>query len=268
MWDTGLAARIRAKGVRTVEIGGWQTRGNPTGFNPRGAGHHHTAGSALGIAPSLNICIYGRTDVPGPLANVLQSREPNPWNDTAYVIAAGKANHGGVGTWSGRSGTVDSNYESHGLEVEHTGMSAVSEIRHEISARILAAMIEAPGSPRDHTMVWEHFEYARPLGRKIDFRYLTPYNAAWVRGRVGFWVGRTVGQQPPPPPTPPSLEENMTFLLYHPADTFWLCMTDVPCAIQVSGDTYSKMKDSPGVNEYALSAADSDAIINRLNSTV
>ncbi len=116
MYDVGLADRIRAKGVTVVEVAGWQTRGNSSGFAPRGALHHHTAGAATGAAPSLAICIYGRTDVPGPLAQVLQSREPNPAADKAYVIAAGKANHGGVGYWMG----MDSNYESEGLEVEHT----------------------------------------------------------------------------------------------------------------------------------------------------
>jgi hypothetical protein len=189
--DTGLADRIRAKGVRVVEVAGWQDNGYSFPTAPRGAGHHHTAGAALGVAPSLRICIDGRPDVPGPLCNALQSREPNPWDDTAYVIAAGKANHGGVGTWSGGSGTVDSNYESMGLEVEHTGMTTVDPIRHEISARILAAMLECPGGSRDASMVWEHFEYGRPLGRKVDFRYLAPYNADWVRNRAAFWVGRT-----------------------------------------------------------------------------
>jgi hypothetical protein len=205
MLDTGLANRIRAKGVTVVEVDGWKARGNSSGFAPIGAVHHHTAGSSKGTTPSLNTCIYGRPDVPGPLCQVLQSREANPAEDKAYVIAAGKGNHGGQGTWTGRSGTMNSNYESEGLEVEHVGTAPVDPIRHEIAARILAAMCEAPGSPRDSSMVCQHFEYARPIGRKSDFFDLSPRNPEWVRDRVGYWIGRTAGETP----TPPELGDGM-----------------------------------------------------------
>lgn len=212
MRDVGLADRIRAKGVRVVEVAGWKDRGNDGGgyptFRPRGAIHHHTAGSAHKAAPSLATVIYGRPGVPGPLSQVLQSREPDG-RDIAYVVAAGKANHGGVGTWTGNSGTFDTNYESEGLEVEHTGYGPVPKGRHEISARILAAMLEAPGSSRDASMCCEHFEYARPLGRKVDFRELEPYTAATFRLRVAYWIGRTVGGTQPPPTPVPSEEDDM-----------------------------------------------------------
>jgi hypothetical protein len=135
MYDTGLADRIRAKGVTVVEVAGWKTRGNSSGFNPRGAIHHHTAGSSRGATPSLNTCIYGRPDVPGPLCQVMQSRESDPADDKAYVIAAGKANHGGVGHWDNPATgeRINSNYESMGLEVEHIGTTTAPARRHEIS---------------------------------------------------------------------------------------------------------------------------------------
>jgi hypothetical protein len=199
MRDTGLADRIRAKGVRVVEVAGWKTRGNDGGgyptFRPIGAIHHHTAGSSRGATPSLSTNIYGRPDVPGPLAQVMQSREPDG-RDIAYVIASGKCNHGGVGTWTGPAGTMNSNYESEGLEVEHTGFGTVPVGRHEISARIIAAMLEAPGSSRSAGMCCEHFEYARPLGRKVDFRELSPYTASTFRSRVEYWIGRTIHDKP------------------------------------------------------------------------
>jgi hypothetical protein len=191
MHDTGLANRIRAKGVTVVEVAGWQTRGNGSGFTPIGAIHHHTAGSPNGTTPSLNTCIYGRPDVTGPLCSVLQSREADPSKDKAYVIAAGKGNHGGQGTWTGKSGTFNSNYESMGLEVEHVGTAPVDPNRHEISCRILAAFLEAPGSSRDPSMCCQHFEYATPAGRKVDFFNLSPRDPAWIRNRVGYWIGRT-----------------------------------------------------------------------------
>ena len=190
MYDTGLADRIRAKGVRVVEIAGWRTRGSST-FNPHGAIHHHTAGSSRGSAPSLSTNIYGRPGIPGPLAQVMQSREPDG-HDIAYVIAAGRSNHGGVGSYRGRSG----NRYYHGLEVEHTGKDSVLVGRHEVSCRILAAMLEAPGASRDASWVCEHSEYANPPGRKIDFFNLNPpfpNRADGIRARVGHWIGRTEG---------------------------------------------------------------------------
>lgn len=210
--DTGLADRIRAKGVRVVEVAGWRGRGSST-FHPTGAVHHHTAGSSRGTAPSLNTCIYGRPGLPGPLCQVMQSREANPGQDIAYVIADGRANHAGVGVWLGVSG--NSNY--HGLEVEHTGTGPVDARRHEISCRILAAMMEAPGSGRDPRRVCEHYEFATPPGRKIDFYNLDPpfpNRGIGVRARVKQLIGWTPGPTPPPTP-PPTLRGNLMSLTFY-----------------------------------------------------
>lgn len=259
MWDTGLADRIRAKGVRTIEVGGWRTRGSTT-YQPLGALHHHTAGSALGTVPSLTICIYGRSDLAGPLCQVLQSRDPV--DDIAYVIAAGRANHAGVGYWWG----LDSNSELGGLEVEHVGTTTVPERRLETSCRILAALIEAPGSPRSAGYVAEHFEYALPKGRKIDFAHLWPWNPDMIRERVAYWVGRSAGQ-PAPPTTVP--QEDPVYLLYHPANTFWQ-IGPGKSATQISPDAYDRMKrdaDTPhGLPAFALQYADCEAIIGAMQA--
>lgn len=187
VYDVGLADRIRAKGVRVIEVAGWQTR-SAGSYGPRGAVHHHAAGSASGATPSLATVIYGRPGLSGPLAQVLQSREPDG-RDIAYVIAAGRANHAGAGGWRGLSG----NSSVGGLEVEHTGTGTVPAGRHEISARILAALVEAPGSPRDAGLVCQHFEWAPT--RKVDFRSLAPYSPAWIRQRVAYWIGRTAAEE-------------------------------------------------------------------------
>lgn len=161
MRDVGLADRIRARGVRVVEIAGWQTRGSAT-FAPRGSVSHHTAGPAKGVAPSLAICTYGRSDLPGPLCHVLLGRDL-----VAYVIAAGRANHAGAGGWRGLSG----NSSVHGLEIEHTGTGpAAAQLR--VAVQIHAAFLEAPGSSRDAELVCQHSEWAPR--RKIDFRSLAP----------------------------------------------------------------------------------------------
>jgi hypothetical protein len=152
--DTSIANRLRAAGIRVVECAGWTTRGS-TDFNPRGSVNHHTAGPASGATPSLNTCINGRPDLAGPLCNVMQSREPDG-RDIAYVVAAGRANHAGEGGWKGLSG----NSSVYGLEVEHTGTSALPQGRIDISAAIHAAMFGG-----DVGMVCQHYEWT---SRKID----------------------------------------------------------------------------------------------------
>lgn len=191
MRDVGLADRLRAKALNVVEVAGWKTRGGELSSSPRGAGNHHTAGARTGEAPSLNTVIYGRrtpTVVDGPLANTLQGRHPSHGLlDPVFVVAAGRANHGGVGEWLGHSG----NSLFLGNEVEHPGTEPVHPDRLEVAARICAAFCEAPGSMRSSLQVWQHFEYARPLGRKIDFFDLWPWNPSVFRTRVRFWIGRT-----------------------------------------------------------------------------
>ena len=80
MRDTGIADRLRAAGVPTVECDGWQGRGSES-FSAAGSVNHHTAGSASGTCPSLALCINGRDDLAGPLCNVMQSREAGEGND-------------------------------------------------------------------------------------------------------------------------------------------------------------------------------------------
>lgn len=197
MHDVGLANRIRAKGVRVVEVAGWQTRGSSV-YVPLAALWHHTAGSKRGTVPSLAVCTYGRSDVTGPLCQVLQSREPDALQDIAYVIAAGRANHGGKGSWLGISG----NSKTGGLEVEHVGTGTQPVARHEISARILAAILEGPGGNRDPRYVCRHAEYAMPKGRKIDYFDPSPWTGDFMRQRVGQWLGKTATSVAAPKPKP------------------------------------------------------------------
>lgn len=169
--DLGIADRIRAVGVPVVEVAGWRDRGDDD-LAARGAVMHHTAGSPTGTAPSLAVCIHGRADVPGPLCHVLQSREPDG-HDKAYVIAAGRANHAGLGGWRGLAG----NRTVYGLEIEHTGVEPLPPHRQEVAARILAALIGPDGDP---SLVCQHREWAP--GRKIDAA--TGVNADHIRELV------------------------------------------------------------------------------------
>ena len=156
-------------GVRVLEVDGWQTRGS-TDFAPRGSVNHHTAGPSSGATPSLNTCINGRPDLPGPLCNVMQSRESGA-ADIAYVIAAGKANHAGEGGWKGLTG----NASVYGLEIEHDGVSALPQSRIDTAAAIHRAMFGG-----DPAYVCQHREWT---SRKIDAA--TNVDGNEFRQRVG-----------------------------------------------------------------------------------
>lgn len=154
--DTGIADRLRKRGLKVVEVNGWRTRGSET-FNPRGSVDHHTAGPRTGNAPSLRICIEGRPDLPGPLCNVLIGRD-----NTCYVIAAGRANHAGPGGWAGLKG----NASVFGIERENVGTGAEPWTlqQYDVASRAHAGLIEAHGGR--HDLVCEHKEWAP--NRKID----------------------------------------------------------------------------------------------------
>lgn len=183
--DTGIADRLRAKGLVVVEIDGWQTRGSDS-FNPKGAVDHHTVGGPLGNAPSLKICINGRSDLPGPLCNVLVGRD-----NTCYVIAAGRANHAGTGGWAGLSG----NSSVYGVERENVGYGDREPWRPDqtdTAARVLAALIEKVGS--DPSRVCEHKEWT---SRKIDCHSI---NGSDMRALVGIYLGHVATPAPVPAP--------------------------------------------------------------------
>lgn len=152
--DLGIADRLRSYGLKVVEIAGWQTRGSST-FHPRGSVDHHTAAGRYGNAPSLNICINGRSDLPGPLCQVLIGRD-----NTCYVIASGRANHAGRGSYAGVTG----NSNVYGVEHENTGTGTEPwrEDQRETAAKVHAALLDWK---RDG-FVCQHKEWAPT--RKID----------------------------------------------------------------------------------------------------
>lgn len=155
--DTGIADRLRKAGLKVVEVNGWQTRGSDT-FTPRGSVDHHTAGSPHGNAPSLDICINGRPGLAGPLCNVLIGRD-----NTCYVIAAGRANHAGLGGWGGLRG----NSSVFGIERENVGTGAEPWTleQYDVASRAHAALISGT-KDRRWDLVCEHKEWAP--NRKID----------------------------------------------------------------------------------------------------
>ncbi len=186
--DTGIADRLRKVGCKVVEVDGWRTRGSDT-FNPRGSLDHHTAGGAQGNAPSLGVCINGRSDLPGPLCQVLVARDL-----TCYVIAAGRANHAGSGGWKGLAG----NSSVYGVERENVGTAAEPWRPEQTihAAKVHAALITGKANA---DMVCRHAEWAPT--RKIDTHSIS---GTQLRGLVAKELN-----PPAPAPTPKPKEDDM-----------------------------------------------------------
>lgn len=191
--DTGIANRLRAKGLKVVEVNGWQTRGS-SDFVPRGSVDHHTAGSSRGNVPSLSICINGRTGLVGPLCNVLIARD-----NTCYVIAAGRANHAGAGGWGGLIG----NSSVFGVERENVGDGSEPWTlqQYDVAAKVHAALISMHGGRFD--LVCEHKEWAPR--RKVD--------AFGVDGNIMRQLVRDRLSVKPTAPTTPSTAPNLKPLI-------------------------------------------------------
>jgi hypothetical protein len=154
---------LRGEGLTIIETNGCWSRGSET-FGPRCSVNHHTAGAPTGNAPSLGYIIDN------VLANVVQSRQRDANGlDVCYLVATGRANHAGLGSWQG----CDENAEAWGLEVEHVGTTAepFPAGRVETSVRVHAAFAKC--SRFEAGMVCQHHEWGdNPPGwpgRKQDF---------------------------------------------------------------------------------------------------
>lgn len=171
-----LVEALRAEGLAIHEIYGWETRGRPYTFAPEGVMVHHTAGTN-----SLNICTYGRSNLPGPLCHLLITK-----SGLVYVIAAGYANHAGSGSsvvlsetrqniapsgdaWArGLSNDAVGNRYYYGIEVENLGNGSDPYPDAQIVAlvRSAAALCKLGGWPAERVV--HHREWT---SRKIDMSY-------------------------------------------------------------------------------------------------
>ena len=178
MYVLDLAEALRREGLKVVERPGWKTRGSST-FSPRGTVCHHT-GPWSTVEGMVRLCENGRSDLPGPLANVVLAPD-----GTCYVIAAGRANHAGPGGYKGLSG----NTSVFGIEAIHSGSHTQPWPQAQMDAyyKLCAAMARLRGFSPDY--VCSHKEWAPT--RKYD-----PVNVDMNAFRAT--VGRLLGTQPAP----------------------------------------------------------------------
>lgn len=157
---TWLPETLEDAGLKVAEQPGWRTRGRGEMGTVRGVMCHHTAGPKTGNMPSLGIITNGRSDLPGPLAQLGLGRD-----GTFYVVAAGRANHAGGGNWQG---VTTGNSSFIGIEAENAGLADDPWPAVQIDAyqRGVAAILEKIGAAAK--MCCGHKEYALPPGRKTD----------------------------------------------------------------------------------------------------
>lgn len=149
-----LASIWRKRGLRVLEMPGWQDRGRESGNTFEVLGCHHTA-SAQDVDRILR---DGRPDVPGPLCSVALHA-----NGEVVLVASGRANHFGVATWP----------SSRALGVEATGPPFANYPQYvqlaagfcEWKGRQPASL--ARGDPTIPVyLIAAHKEVAQPYGRK------------------------------------------------------------------------------------------------------
>ena len=155
-----LPDALRAAGLKVALVDGWETRGSENVSTTRGVICHHTATVGGGNMPTLGLLIKGRPDLKGPLCQLGLGRD-----GTYYVVAAGRANHAGAGSWNG---IVTGNSSFIGIEAENSGRAndPWPDVQVDAYQRGVAAILAHIG--RTAASCCGHKEYALPAGRKPD----------------------------------------------------------------------------------------------------
>lgn len=166
-----LPQALKDGGLKVALVDGWENRGNGDIGNTVGVICHHTAGPKNGNMPSMGTLLQGRPDLPGPLAQLGLGRD-----GTYFVLAAGRCNHAGPGSWKG---VTTGNSSFIGIEAENTGLSNDSpwpDVQLDAYRRGVAAILKRLGRPADFCA--GHKEYALPPGRKSDPNFnMDPFRA-------------------------------------------------------------------------------------------
>jgi LysM repeat protein len=223
---SNLATVLRAAGLTVVEVDGWATRGylGRDLADARGVLWHHTVASrnsfATYDAPSLNICTFGRNDLPGPLCQIVLGR-----SGTVYLTAAGLSNHAGRGNAHGVP-TDMGNYYLIGIEMESSGVAPFDWTDDQLRvAPFLGAALEeaylSDQAPEDRIQI-SHQEYSSE--GKID-------PAGWPGGMDGLrnsinavLADNTIAPapvQPRPEPVLASRPDGYAECIVDPGDTLW-----------------------------------------------
>jgi peptidoglycan hydrolase-like protein with peptidoglycan-binding domain len=191
---TWLLQVLKDGGLKVAPVDGWENRGNGDVGNTVGVICHHTAGPRNGNMPSMGTLLNGRPDLPGPLAQLGLGRD-----GTFFVIAAGRCNHAGAGSWKG---VTTGNSSFIGIEAENTGLSddfPWPGVQIDAYHRGVAAILKHIGRPADFCA--GHKEFALPAGRKDDPDFeMNPFRASVA----AILAGTAPAPKPIPAAEPPA----------------------------------------------------------------
>ena len=187
-----LPVALKDAGLKVAVIDGWESRGRARMGEVAGVICHHTAGPREGNMPSLRLLVEGRPALQGPLAQLGLGRD-----GTYYVVAAGRCNHAGGGSWMG---ITTGNTSFIGIEAENAGdeHDPWPEVQMDAYWRGVAAILKHIG--RGTEACAGHKEYALPHGRKTD----PSFDMNDFRRAVGGVMGGTLQTRPPIPPVEPA----------------------------------------------------------------
>jgi hypothetical protein len=164
-----LAEVLRAEGCKVSETSGWTSRGRGGAYAPFAVLNHHTATASASYsnpAPTLNLCINGRSDLPGPLCQVMIG-----FDGVCHIIAAGRANHAGSARNSPPIPAGDGNAMMVGFEWDYSGTAPPSPEQYAAAILANAAVLRRMG--RDGSYSKGHRETSNegkidPYGVNLD----------------------------------------------------------------------------------------------------
>lgn len=188
---TWLPQVLRSAGLKVATEFGWENRGRGEMGEILGVICHHTGDTRNGNMPSLATLIRGRSDLPGPLAQLGLGRD-----GTFYVLAAGRCNHAGKGNWKG---VTKGNFHFIGIEAENKGTAADKWPEAQLDAyrRGVAAILKHIGRGADDCV--GHKEWARDRKPPLEIKHDPTFDMNQFRASVSLILN---GSAPPPPLIP------------------------------------------------------------------
>lgn len=161
-------------GINFTEEPGWRERGHGDIVKVQFIVIHHTAGG--NDAGDIRIVTYGRSDLPGPLSQLVLKRNGDP-----HIVAQGVAWHAGYGPamWGAPAG--NGNYYSIGIEGVSNGYNDWTEAQRANYPKVVAALLKDMGLPSDRWIF--HRDYNKRDG-KID---PAGFDAGWFGREVNRW---------------------------------------------------------------------------------
>lgn len=130
-----LADVLRDAGLKVTTYG---IRGRSGDYEPHGVLNHHTAtkSSPSNPAPTLRLVVTGRSDLPGPLCQVLLGADGH-----CHVITTGRANHAGNARATGPMPAGDGNELYVGIEWDYSGYDKPTPAQYAAGVKANAAIL-------------------------------------------------------------------------------------------------------------------------------